>query len=197
MTELSVRWLDAEHADAWAALFARAESACFCRWWHFTGDKNAWLDRCANRPEENEAEARRALAAGDAGASALIAVTARRGAPEVVGHMALAPRAALPKLRQRPVHKRLDLGADEGIWSVGCVLVDPRWRGKGVARLLLRAGPDLVRARGGRALEGYPRRSAEALRDDEVWMGPDGLFAAEGFVEIGGDGPYPVLRRTL
>lgn len=200
MTELAVSWLRPEHAEAWSALFVRAECPCFCRWWHFEGDKNAWLDRCANRPHENRDEQLALLARAAparAAAGALIAHYMHRGALEIVGHMKLAPRALLPKLRNRPVHKRLDLGSDDGVWSVGCVLVDPRWRGKGVARLLLRAAPELVRAEGGVAIEGYPRRSSEALRDDEVWMGPEGLYASEGFVEIGGDGPYPVLRKVV
>jgi GNAT superfamily N-acetyltransferase len=201
VTELSVVWLAPEHAGAWSALFVRAECPCFCRWWHFEGDKNAWLDRCANRPDENRDEQLVLLGHTDdavrSGAGALIATHTHRGATEVVGHMKLAPRAALPKLRNRPVHKRLDLGSDDGVWSIGCVLVDPAWRGKGVSRLLLRAAPELARARGGSALEGYPRRSSEALRDDEIWMGPEGLYASEGFIEVGGDGPYPVFRKML
>jgi hypothetical protein len=32
-----------EHARAIAELFEREGCACFCRWWHFEGDKNAWL----------------------------------------------------------------------------------------------------------------------------------------------------------
>src|SRR5262249_28771934 len=47
------------------ALFDACHSTCFCRYWHFSGTKNEWLDRCANRPEENSAELEAAVRAQD------------------------------------------------------------------------------------------------------------------------------------
>ena len=62
--------------DALAALFERAESPCFCRYWHFEGDKNAWLDRCANRPRRTATRAagRRSVA----GSAARVVAPRRR-----------------------------------------------------------------------------------------------------------------------
>jgi len=53
-----------EHEAGLRALFAAASSNCFCRFWHFDGTNNDWLDRCANAPEENAAAFFGALAAG-------------------------------------------------------------------------------------------------------------------------------------
>lgn len=184
-----IRSLDASLERAWADLFRRAECPCFCRYWHFEGDKNAWLDRCANDPERSLKE-QIAIAGTDAG-HALVAVDGER----VIGHMKLAPRAALPKLRKLSVYRSHDLGADEGVWSIGCVLVDPERRGQGVPRALILGAVDFVRAKRGRAIEAYPRAGDE-LRSGEAWMGREQTYRELGFVEIGGERPYPVLRLT-
>ena len=43
--ELRVEPLGTSNADAWVALFDACGCACFCRYWHFPGPKNAWLAR--------------------------------------------------------------------------------------------------------------------------------------------------------
>lgn len=181
---MNVEPLSPKHREAWLDLFRRAESPCFCRFWHFDGDKNAWLDRCANHPEVSENEAHFD--------HALVAIEENR----IVGHMMIAPRASLPKLKRLPVYRSLVLGTDDGVWSIGCMLVDPEWRHRGVARALVEAAPAYVHSRGGRLLEAYPRQPIDRLRDDEVWMGPESLFHACGFSTVHQDGPYMVLRRN-
>ena len=73
------------------AFFEASASTCYCRYWHFTGTKNDWLDRCANRPEENAAELAAAVRAADPGARGLLAIDDRG---DVVGWMKLTPRSA-------------------------------------------------------------------------------------------------------
>ena len=58
---VDVRPLDGSNVDALIALFEASYSTCFCRYWHFTGNKNEWLERGAFRPEENIAELRAAV----------------------------------------------------------------------------------------------------------------------------------------
>ncbi|HEX4515130.1 MAG TPA: N-acetyltransferase, partial [Polyangiaceae bacterium] len=53
------------HLDALADLFRACECPCFCRYWHFEGDKNAWLERCALTPAINEAELRADVLRGE------------------------------------------------------------------------------------------------------------------------------------
>ena len=42
---MKVEAVTPHHLDALADLFRACESPCFCRYWHFEGDKNAWLER--------------------------------------------------------------------------------------------------------------------------------------------------------
>lgn len=182
-----------EHVASLRALFAAASSPCFCRYWHFVGTKNDWLDRCANRPDENAAELEAAIREGRADGGGVVAI--EDGV--VVGWMKLVPRSAVPKLRSLPVYRGLDLGDEATTFSVGCFLVHPEHRRHGVAEALLEGGEAIARARGARAIEGYPRRSSEPLHDEEAWQGPESIFLARGFAHVAGDAPYPVYRKVL
>ena len=186
-----VERFQARHLDGFAALFEATSSSCFCRYWHFTGTKNEWLDRCAHRPEENLAEQSAAVTAGDASASGLVAI--EDGA--VVGWMKVAPREAVPKLTGLPVYRGLSF--EPGTWSIGCFVVHPASRRQGVARALVSGAIAHVQAWGGRFLEGHPRRSEAPLYDEEAWQGPERIFLELGFTAIHDQGPYPVYRKVL
>jgi GNAT superfamily N-acetyltransferase len=188
--------LDASRIDAWAALVRASDSGCFCRYWHFTGDKNAWLARCVESPDENLRETSALVRASDPAARGLLALEA----DDAIGWMKLVPRAVVPKLRGQSVYRSLDLGPDEGVYAVGCFLVHPEHRQRGVARALLAAADEHVRAWGGLAIEAYPRRWPEPLRDDEAWQGPLALFAELGFTEVEdarATRQYPVYRKRV
>ena len=171
-------------------MFDAAHSSCFCRYWHFTGTKNDWLDRCANRPEENFEEMRAGVAAHDPAARGLVALDGDR----IVGWMKLTARVHVPKLRALPVYRSLDLGSETTTYSIGCVLVHPEARGRGVARALVAAAPGFVRTWGGHAIEAYPRRSTEPLHPEEAWQGPERVFVEAGFDAVHDVQPYPVYR---
>ncbi|MDB5219132.1 MAG: Acetyltransferase [Myxococcaceae bacterium] len=179
------------HLAGFAKLFEAASSSCFCRYWHFTGTKNDWLDRCANRPEENLAEQTDAVVRGDVSASGLVALV--DGA--VVGWMKLAPRESVPKLTGLPVYRQLV--AEPGTWAIGCFVVDPAARRRGVARALVQGAEAHVAARGGLAIEAHPRRSTEPLHDEEAWQGPERVFVELGFTAIHDVSPYPVYRKVV
>lgn len=180
--------LGAGSARAWAALLDACGCACFCRWWHFGGTKNEWLARLAHAPEANREEALRDPPRG------LVAMKD----DACVGWMKLAPRASLPKLRAMGAYRALDLGTDDGVFSIGCLLVHRDHRRRGVARALVETAPRHVRAWAGRAIEAYPRSAAhDPLHDEEAWMGTARLFASCGFVVIAGEGQYPVMRREV
>jgi GNAT superfamily N-acetyltransferase len=185
--------LDEGLAPRWAALFEAAACPCFCRYWHFEGDKNAWLDRCAQRPDENRREQLALVATGDARAGGLVALEG----DDAVGWMKLVPRGVLPKLKRQSVYRALDLGDDEGVLSVGCFLVHPAHRKRGVARALLAAAIPHARGLGARAIEAYPRHTSEPVSDEEVWLGPEALLLELGFEPIAGEQPYRVLRKVL
>lgn len=184
----------AAHAGRFAELFEASSSPCFCRYWHFKGTKNDWLDRCAYRPEENLAEQVAEVGAGAASARGLVAVD-RAAGDAIVGWMKLAPHEAVPKLTNLPVYRAVP--AEPGTWAVGCFLVLPGERHEGVARALLGAAEAHVHAWGGRFLVGYPRRSSEPLHDEEAWQGPERLFVELGYSPIHDVPPYPVYRKVV
>lgn len=184
-----VEWLAPQHEAAFTDLFERSGSTCFCRYWHFTGDKNAWLERGAFSPEISRREQRDEIAEGNPRAAGLVALASDGS---LIGWMKLAPRETLPKLRRLPTYRALDLGPDEGVFAIGCFLVDPAWRKRGVARRLVEASIDLAKRAGARSLEAYPR---SGLHAEEAWTGPEEIFA--GFEHVAGERPYPVLRISL
>jgi GNAT superfamily N-acetyltransferase len=198
MRDCRIAALGRENVQALAELFEAASCACYCRYWHFTGNKNEWLDRCAHRPEENRAELEAAVAGLDStipdpSADGLVALSDG----VALGWMKLTVRAAVPKLRRLPVYRSLDLGDEGTTASVGCFLVRPTHRRQGVARALVAGAEDHARARGFRAIEAYPRRAAEPLYDEEAWQGPERIFVLQGWTPIHDVAPYPVYRKVL
>jgi GNAT superfamily N-acetyltransferase len=194
MSETTTAVATPEHATALLQLFARTGSPCHCRWWHFGGDKNVWLDRCANAPRLNAEELRARLDESSDEASGVVALAAGRA----VGWMKLCPAAAVPKLYEQRLYRALPCfsGEREHVFVVGCFLVDEGWRRRGLCARLLDHGIRHARERGARAIEAFPRRS-DALRPDELWTGPASTFLAAGFEIIHDFAPYPVLRRNL
>ncbi len=188
-----VRAVAPADAAALGAFFEAAGSTCFCRYWHFQGDKNGWLERSAARPEESRAELEAAVREARPDGAGLVA----RLDGVVVGWLKLAPRAAVPKLRNLPVYRALDLGDDEGVLAIGCMLVHPDHRDRGVARALVAFAIEEAGRRGARFVEAYPRRSPDRLYDEAAFLGPEGLYRALGFEVIVDQPPYPVLRRAL
>jgi GNAT superfamily N-acetyltransferase len=188
--------LSTRTAGAWAALFGRCGSTCFCRYWHFSGSKNEWLARGVNEPDRNRDEHLAAVADGVPEGNGLVAFDG----DEAIGWMKIVPRPTLPKLlRQGPYRGApavLANAGDDRIWGIGCLLVDPARRRRGVARALVLAAPEYVRERGGTIVEAYPRRVDEDVHDAQAWTGTVRLFASCGFEEHGGDGPYPIMRRS-
>jgi GNAT superfamily N-acetyltransferase len=184
----------ASDARALSALFERAEVRCYCRYWHFSGDKNAWLERCALAAEQNERELGAALLTNSEPAQGIVA----RSEDAIVGWMKLSPAWHVEKLYQQRVYKALPCFTPprEGVYAVGCFLVDPERRRRGIARQMLQAGVDFARSVGARAIEAFPRRAA-LLGDEEQWMGPFSIFESLGFRTVHDFQPYPVLRLYL
>lgn len=182
-----------EHAEALAQLFERTGSPCFCRWWHFSGDKNAWLDRCYNAPEKSRGELIDAV--GSPQGTGIVAV---EDDARVVGWMKLARAEDVPKLYDQRLYKGLPCfaGDRQGVLTVGCFLVDEAQRRSGIAGGLLGAAIDWAKAHHAVAIEAFPRR-ADILAPEEMWTGPFELYRRAGFEVVNEFAPYPVLRLAL
>ncbi len=190
-----------EHRSGLVGLFEATGSPCYCRFFHFEGTNNEWLARCAHEPGENRRELERAVDSGSDEARGIVALARREGGwePEVIGWLKVAPAAAVRKAYERRLYKGLPCFAGDrtGVFLIGCALVHPAWRRRGVARALVAGAVRVAPAWGARALEALPRRPKEPVADEELWTGPMSAFTANGFVEVHEMEPYPVLRRTL
>lgn len=192
----SIEPVGIQHTDGLSRLFSADASPCHCRYWHFEGERNAWLERCAFSPEQNEAEFRDALARGTDQARGLVATSS---GGDVVGWMKVAPAFAIRKLYDQRLYRHLPCfeGERDGVFTIGCLLVHPDWRRKGVARALIEGAVRLAPSFGARVLEAFPRHVPEGTHDSELWLGPANVYLENGFRVVHEIGPYPVLRRDL
>lgn len=116
---------------------------------------------------------------------------------EPVGWVSFGPREDFRKLANSPMMKAVD---DAPVWSVVCFVVPAPWRGRGVARALLRAAADFARERGVTLLEAYPVDKGPGVRvsDDNLWFGAKTMYDAAGFEEVARRKPQrPVMRLKL
>jgi GNAT superfamily N-acetyltransferase len=190
-----------QHAAELLTLFEGVGNGCYCNYWHFQGDKNAWLERSYLKPEENRAALVERLAGEE-----LCGVVARQvegGA--LCGWMKVTPASSVARVYEQRVYKSLPCfqatpDERERTYTVACTLVAEAQRGRGVARVLLTGAIAAARAVGASALEAFPRglsEGAERLRAEELWMGPETLFREAGFMQVSDFRPYPVLRLHL
>jgi GNAT superfamily N-acetyltransferase len=189
---LTLEAAGSQHTHALLALFERTATPCHCQYWHFSGDKNAWLDRLFHAPELN-----RSAFAHDLEPSGMKGVVALRES-KAVGWMKLCLAETIPKLYEQRLYKGLPCfnGARDGVLSVGCLLVDEELRRSGVARALVRKGVELAEQCGARAIEAFPRR-ADPAGPAELWTGPARIFIEAGFKIVNDFQPYPVLRYDV
>ena len=190
---LEVAAAQPEHTAALLGLFERTGTPCHCQYWHFSGDKNAWLDRLFHAPEQNRAAFVEDLAASPTELRGVVALQAERA----VGWLKLCPAERVPKLYDQRLYRGLPAlaGPREGVLTVGCLLVDEEFRRRGVARALVEHAVVLAQSRGARCIEAFPRRSDQA-GPAELWTGPFTIFEQAGFEIVSDFAPYPVLRYT-
>ena len=190
--ELVVEVAEARHTAELLGLFERTATPCHCQYWHFVGDKNAWLERLFHAPELNRTALREDLERP--GLKGLVAL--RRS--QIVGWLKLCPAERVQKLYDQRLYKGLDIfgGERDGVLTVGCLLVDEAVRRRGVARAMVREAVRVAEARRARAIEAFPRRSDQA-GPAELWTGPPNIFLEAGFKIVSDFAPYPVLRYDV
>jgi GNAT superfamily N-acetyltransferase len=154
-------------------------------YWHFAGDSRAWQ---LAQPDENRAAKRMLVDEGRT--HGLLAYEAG----EVVATVQFEPRDTLVKLTARMPYR--GLAPHAATWSITCFRVLEAHRRRGIATALLAATLDQLRGRGATRVEAYPRRGDD-LRDEEVWTGPESLFARAGFRVTREHEQYPVLQLDL
>ncbi len=118
---------------------------------------------------------------------------------EPVGWCAVEPRTAYPRLLRNtrvPWDGRSEDKADDTVWAVTCFVTRKGFRRRGVSRSLARAAVEYARARGARALEGYPmitKPGQTVALVGELHVGTRSIFEAAGFAEVS----HPTRRRVV
>jgi GNAT superfamily N-acetyltransferase len=120
----------------------------------------------------------------------------------VVAWVSVAPRTSYRKLARSDYPG--DAAPGEDVWSIVCFVVDPRERGRGLARGMLAAAVDHARAGGATAVEAYAiDPSGERIPNPIAYSGPIGIFLDAGFQVVGERlggrtrWPRPVVRLDL
>jgi GNAT superfamily N-acetyltransferase len=186
--EASAAELDAIFGDrGWPA-------RCSCQWFKVRGKD--W-DEAAHA-----AEYRRALheqtSCGDPSAPSTSGLVAYLG-DEPAGWCAVEPRTSYVRMaRSRmPWAGRDEDKNDDDVWAVTCFVTRTGYRRRGVMSALALATVDFARARGDRAIEGYPLEDepGRTYSWGEMYVGSRGVFAAAGFTEVSHPTPRRVVMR--
>lgn len=191
------------HAEGLIRLFERCDSHCYCRYFHFPGDKYAWQDRLGNQADENRRELSSSLGKQSPEALGVIALAAAAEHPReaVIGWLKLTPAALMGKQYDNRLYRGLGCfqRPTDGVYTLGCFLVDPARRCQGIAKRLLAGAIRVATELGAKSLEAFPHKSPdERARPDALWFGPHSLFEGAGFDLVDDSvSSYPVLRKVL
>lgn len=157
---------------------------CWCMYYRKTGVSVSGPSRERNK------RALRALVSRDI-APGLVAYRDGRA----VGWISLGPREDYARLQRSQVMKPVD---DKPVWSIICFFIDPKERGKGVSKALLKGAIAYARSKGATLLEAYPIDKKERSHPDFMWFGAISMYDQAGFTEVARRKPTrPVMRRRV
>lgn len=160
----AARW-----SDVVTLLGGSTEQGCWCQSWRGSANARGFTGPAANR------DALEAQVATGAFAPGVIAYL--EGVP--VGWCGLGPRAAMPRLVNSRTIPAID---DLPVWSIGCFVVRPGFRRKGVAKELLAGAVDYARSQGAPGIEAYPIDPAGGRVSTSFgFVGFTSMFEAAGF----------------
>ncbi len=116
-----------------------------------------------------------------------------------VGWCQYGTKEELPRIDAGRGYRKIPPLAEEKIWRITCFFVDQEYRGKGVAKLALRAALESIGRQGGGIVEAYPVVSEKMAAVAEWrWFGTPSMFRREHFKGIAPLGTSGLLmRRTV
>jgi GNAT superfamily N-acetyltransferase len=157
--------------------------SCYCMETHSTHTDEEWAARTAteNRREMTDLIKRREV-------TALLAYA--DGKP--IGWCNYGETTKLSNVMRR---FGINAADNEGVGSLACFVIAAPYRGHGVASRLLDAAVERLRARGLRAVEGYPHRGADSPQTN--YRGPLSMYLRAGFEPYRETERNVVVRKTL
>ena len=170
---LRTRALVPEDWPALARLFGPngACGGCWCMWPRVEKGGKTWE---AQKGPRNRARFQKLVQQGQ-----VHGVLAFAG-DEPVGWCSFGPRVDFPRLAG--IKALAAVPPAPGTWSVVCFYIPARWRGRGVAELLLAAATRRAIALGATRVEGYPQDTkGKALPAAFAWTGVPRLFEKVGY----------------
>ena len=194
MPESTVSVVPANEAswDDLQAVFGRGAAAkCQCQriklgdhdWWHMPVEGRARRLREKTDCDHPEGDATSGMVAYLDG--------------EPVGWVAVEPRANYRRLRgsSGPWTGRTEKPDDPDGWAIVCFAIRPGYRGQHLTRPLTTAAVEYARARGAKAIEGYPMipKLGQNVSWGEMNVGSRNTFVAAGFREVS----HPTTRRVV
>lgn len=139
-------------------------SSCYCQCFYEDHSVVKWAERTA--PQNRAFACQRIRSQSMQGYLAYIDETP-------VGWCNAAPRGLLHALDDEPTTDPQHVG------TILCFLVEPRYRGRGIARLLLEAACDGLRKQGLRRVEANPRTGSTSAAENH--FGPLSMYLSAGF----------------
>ena len=164
-----------------------AEGGCWCMWWRsLPGDYKK------NAGERNEL-AFKALVDSREPVGLLAYID-----KEVVGWCSVAPREQLIRVRTSATWRPVD---DLPVWAISCFFIKREYRGRQIAKHMLRRAVEYARKHGATAVEAYPKDLTHATKrekDRSLYFGTTKMFEELGFQEVKRRHPvFPILRLLL
>jgi ribosomal protein S18 acetylase RimI-like enzyme len=193
--EIEIRPLTAAAKDDYLRFFDQdafpdnpAWASCYCISYHVDMPPEQFDERGA---AANRADRAAMIERGDA--SGVMAYATGAGGGRVVGWVNASPRTSYPLLDKIP-----EFAADDPATSgaIVCFVINPSYRGQGLARKLLDGACDMLRARGLKTVYAYPPPQASTAAGS--YHGKLSMYLDAGFQETGAATKrYVVVKKSL
>jgi GNAT superfamily N-acetyltransferase len=90
---------------------------------------------------------------------------------------------------------------DLPVWAISCFFIKKKYRGRQIAKHLLRKAVEYARKNGAIAVEAYPKDLTHATqreKDRSLYFGTTKMFEELGFEEVKRRHPsFPIMRLSL
>jgi GNAT superfamily N-acetyltransferase len=149
---------------------------CFCQRF-----KISWAQWRSTSADQRAERLRQQANCDEPGAESACGLVAYHG-DVPVGWCRVEPRSAHTWLGTTPWTGRTEDPTDDTIWAVSCFLVRPEHRRRGITYVLTREAAEFARARGARAVEGYPM---QVIPGQTITWGELHVGSIDGFLDAG------------
>ena len=187
--DVTLKLLDHSDLPKFRGLLGSSDfGGCFCAVW--TSHDETWEKRCGDATQPNFLVTSKDLAQGRH-----VGYLVYLG-DQLVGWTGSGPKTSFPLMKTKLGSRLSEFSTD--IWSIGCLAVSSKFRGKNIAEKIISAVLGEAKSKGAKAVEAYPVRP---FHEPRMYRGNYKLFEKLGFGEAGieKDGDFEILlmRRAV